>query len=222
MTRQLQSARHHALQKIDELLLAVLAAGAQFAGEAPALLAQIGRNRGIAVETLVGVADALLPGARVVHRKYVDIERYVLVRRGPGRSSRPDDDRRDGSADVPEKIGRGRINDDDHGARVLVEALAQARRRRHLPDAERTLEERIPAFVLDGIEIALGRAQQSDVALHAISVGDAMAQRDRLEVAVKARVPKRPTDQSQPRMGGQRISIRSNDLETPHLPSPAK
>ena len=40
-------------------LLAVLASRAQLAGETPALLPEIGRERRVAVKALVGIADAL-------------------------------------------------------------------------------------------------------------------------------------------------------------------
>jgi ABC-type proline/glycine betaine transport system ATPase subunit len=69
----------------------VLASGPELAGETPAFLAEIGRERRVAVETLVGVADALLLGPRVVHREHVDVEGHVFALLG--RKARPVSDK---------------------------------------------------------------------------------------------------------------------------------
>ena len=64
--------------------------------------------------------------------------------------------------DVTDEGNRGRIDVRDHRFGVLVETLAQARRRRRLGDAERRLEELILAAVLDRIEVVLagGRVEE--------------------------------------------------------------
>ncbi len=136
---------------------------------------------------------------------------------GPRRGSVSDRDRRDRRTDGNQKVARGGIDDGDHVACVLVEALAQARCRRHLGNIEGLFEEGILTSVLDGVEIALGRAQEPDVTLHAIGVRDAVAQWDRLQVAVQARVPKCPADQRQSRMRGQFSRVGLHDIEAPHV-----
>jgi len=86
----------------------------------------------------------------------------------------------------------------DHRVGGLVETLAQARCRGHSGDAECGCKERVVAPVLDGIEIALARAQQPDVALHTIGVRNAVAQRDRSEVEAEPREAERSSDDGEP------------------------
>ena len=104
----------------------------------------------------------------------------------------------------------------DHRLGVLIEALAQARRRRHLGQAERRLEELIRTPVLDGVEIALARAQQPDVALDAIGVRDAVPQRNPIEALGQARPAERASDQRQTRVRGDGVRSGLHDLEAAH------
>ena len=79
------------------------------------------------------------------------------------------------------------------------------------------LKKVILAAGLDGVEIAFCRAEKTDVTLEAIGMGDAMAQRDRGKVLIKARFLKRTADERQARMRCQCAAIRSHNLEAPHI-----
>ena len=203
--------------------LTVLTAGSQLAGEAPALLSQIGRKRSIAVEAFVRVADAFLLGAGVVHRKHVDIEWCELQLAARKARTLDDLDRRDRGADVAEECDGSVVDVRNHRVGVLVEALAKARCGRHLGDAEGGLEERVLAPVLDGIEIALAGADDADIADDAVGMRDAVAQRDVVvEVGAEPREAERAADEGEARMRGGRVGVRLHDLEAPHalhLPS---
>ena len=76
----------------------------------------------------------------------------------------------------------------DHRLGMLIEALAQTWRRRHLGRTERRLEELILAPVLDGVEVTFARAQQPDTARDAIGVCDAVTQRNLAEAFGEHRV----------------------------------
>jgi hypothetical protein len=55
-----------------------------------------------------------------------------------------------------------------------------------------------------------------------LRVRDALPERDRGEIDREVGVAERAADQSQTRMGCERIGVRPHDLEAPHPPSPAK
>jgi len=115
-----------------------------------------------------------------------------------------------------DEVRRGGIDVGDHGLGVLVKALPEARRRRHPLDAKCGNEESVVALVLDGVEIAFSRAQEADVALDAVGVRDAVAQRDLAKLPVEARHRKRAPDQRQARVRGRRFGCRLYDLEAAH------
>ena len=54
------------------------ASGPELAGETPAFLAEIGRERRSPSKSLGGLACDLLPGPRVVHREHVDVEGHAV------------------------------------------------------------------------------------------------------------------------------------------------
>jgi hypothetical protein len=127
-----------------------------------------------------------------------------------------DEDRRHRRADAADEGDRRIVDVGDHRLGVLVEALAQARCRWHLGQAERRLEELIRAPALDGVEIALAGAQQPDVALHAIGVRDPVPQRDPIEALGQARLAERASDQRQTRVRGDGVRAGLHDLEAAH------
>ena len=66
-----------------------------------------------------------------------------------------------------------------HG--LLIEALAQSGRRRHPSNPQCMAEENVIADSLRGFEVILALAQEAQVGTHQVDVGDAMAQRHRLQ-----------------------------------------
>ena len=112
---------------------------------------------------------------------------------------------------------------------IGIMALARSSKRWRRLGADGTLA--MPSAVLkkassrrfsDGVEIALARAEQTDVTLHTIGVCNAMAQPDLGKVAVEVGVAKRTADQCQARMRREAVGVRSHDIEAPHVPSPTK
>ena len=73
--------RELALEQVAELLLAVLLTFAKLAGQTPALVTQIGRNRGITVVAVVGARNTGFLRSRVVHGKDIDIQRNSIIER---------------------------------------------------------------------------------------------------------------------------------------------
>jgi hypothetical protein len=90
---QAQRGRNHPFQGVLEFVLAVLLALAQFVAQAPAFVAEIGRNRRIAVKPFIGPGDTLLAGFLVVHRVDVDVQGDV-----------PGGERRDRDLGIDEKV----------------------------------------------------------------------------------------------------------------------
>jgi len=82
---QMIGTRQHALEEGVALLHGVLLAGTQLQAQAPALVAQIGRDGGVAVDLLVGSRHAFLAGVAVVHHEGVDIQADMVLVRGDRR-----------------------------------------------------------------------------------------------------------------------------------------
>jgi len=60
----------------------VLGAGTQFQADVPAFVAQVGGNRGVTIDTLIGAADVFLPGVTVVHDEGVDFATNIALMGG--------------------------------------------------------------------------------------------------------------------------------------------
>ena len=221
MLRQFARTRDDAFEKMHELLLAVLAAFAQFARDAPTLLAEICSDRRVTVVPFVCPAHALFFSAGIVHRKHVHIQGDVFLLDRLRARTVSHDDRRDRPPNIGDEIYRGLVDERKHRARMLVETLAQARLRRHGLDTQGRREKRVVSPVLDRREITFSRAQQADIARHAVGVRDAVAQRDRRQVRRKPRHAERAADQCQAGMGRRRVRVGLYDLEAPHRTSPA-
>lgn len=59
--------------------------GAALGRDVPALVAQVGRNRRVAIKALIGARDRLFLGAAVVHGKGVDVAADKALVRGDRR-----------------------------------------------------------------------------------------------------------------------------------------
>ena len=144
--------RQYPIEHKAEPQLAVLAAGLQFGGQAPAFLPQIGRHHPITVEALVGVAHAFLARPRVVLRKQVHVQRDMPRRQ-----------RRDRYLHALQK-GLVRAVE---GARIVhregIHALAQTCRRNAPLEPQRRQEVRIGTRALGRFQVALAQRQQPEV-----------------------------------------------------------
>jgi hypothetical protein len=158
----------HALDVVFGLAGRVLGARAQGQLQAKALRAQVGRQRAVAIDPGVGATHMLFGGAAVVHRKGVHVQRQIAA----GQQTEVD-----GLAcDLhTEHGGVDALSQFEPVAGVGVQALAQGGRRRHRAQVQRAGKEGVCALGLDGIKVVLAQAQQAEVALQDVAVGDASA-----------------------------------------------
>ena len=77
MLGQALGARQYPLQEGVALLHGVLLARPQFQTQAPPFVAQVGGDRGVAIDLLVGPRDAFLLRVAVVHDEGVDVQADV-------------------------------------------------------------------------------------------------------------------------------------------------
>lgn len=123
--------------------------GTQFQSHVPAFVAQVARNRAIAINALVGVADVLLLGIAVVHDEGVDLEAHESFVRRDRRFCPLQQAHRQLVRPLPQLAGLG------------VESLAHPGTARHLRQPQRFLEEAILPKRLDGFEVALAQTEQA-------------------------------------------------------------
>lgn len=119
---------------------------AQLQAQVPALVAQVERDRRVAVDALVGAADRFLFGVGIVHHEGIHVGAHVtLVRR----------DRRLGALEQAQAQLVGQLT---QLGRTGIEPLAHPHAAGHLGKPERLLEEAIAAKRLDRLEVALAQA----------------------------------------------------------------
>ena len=165
---------------------------AQLQAEVPALVAQVQRDRRVAVDTLVSAADRFLLGVGVVHHEGVQVGADIaLVRR----------DRRLGALEQAQAQLVGQLA---QLGRAGIEPLAHPHAAGHLGEPERFLEEAVAAKRLDRLEVALAQAQQPHHRLDQIRGPHALRHRQprvdhRLDLCRLTALP----DQRQARVGGQ-------------------
>ena len=157
--RQFVRPWQHPLQEVVRLQRTVLAAGPQLQRQAPALVAKVRGNRGVAVHALVGAVHAFLLRAAVVHHKGVKVEADKPVHRR---------DRRFG---VPQQA-------DTVGVRLLAQchrqhlhSLAQPGTRRHSANPHRLPEKAVFPKRLNRFEIAFAQGQQPDITFDDVGRG---------------------------------------------------
>lgn len=139
---------------------------AQLGTDAPALRAQIGPDRRIAVVAVVGPTHAGLARLAVVQTKHIGMQRDMPARLGAHARLEGAQQRDDCRIGHPgELLGLG------------IEALAQSRRGGHLTDPQRAAEEAVLAYSFDRLEIVLPGTQQPEVGAKQIDVRDPVAQR---------------------------------------------
>jgi hypothetical protein len=149
----------------------MLGARAQGQLQAKALRAQVSGQRAVAIDPGVGAPDMLFGGAAVVHSEGVHIQRQVAT----GQQTEVDGFTCDLHA---EHGGVDALSQFEPVAGVGVEALAQGGRRWHGAQVQRAGEEGVCALGLDGVKVVLAQAQQAQVALQDVAVGDARAHRE--------------------------------------------
>ena len=149
----------------------MLRARAQGQFQAIALRAQIAHQWAVAVHTSIGAAHVFFGRAAVVHGEGIKVQGDVLtVQRTEVRRLAFDPHAEHGSVDALGQLkpvwGMG------------IQALAQRGRRRHSAQMQGAGKESVFTLTLDGIEVVFAQAQQAQVALQDVAVGDARTQRE--------------------------------------------
>jgi len=201
---QALEAREHPLQEVLGLQRRVLATRAQLQPDVPAFVAKVGRNRRVAVETLVGPADLFLLGAAVVHREGVEVQAdkpLVGAHRGFG---------------ALEQTQRQFVGVLAQHRPLRVEPLAQPFAAGHFADIERLTEKAVAAKRLDRCEVVLAQRHQPDHALDQVSRRHARRYRHpSVQHQGHLRRFAALADQRQPRVGGQ-LAVGFSKLEARH------
>ena len=153
-TRQLQGL----LEEGGEALFGVLLALPQLTVEQIAFLAQIGKDRGVAVDLSVGTRNTLFLRAGVVKARHVDVQRYPISVTGIVHLQAWTQGRRVTSNQVRRLLP-------DHAATQvsqLIEALPNSGRRLHGLQAQSVAEEGIVAKDFHGLKVRLPQTQQTN------------------------------------------------------------
>ena len=178
--RQPLGERNDAGQEGRGALLAMLGALPELESEGPALLAQVGRNGGIALELLVGPADALLLRLGVVEGGHVHVQGDMA-----GGKRR---DRRLGHA---KEVGRGLLDIVHVEVRPLIKTLPDGDRGREGLKAEALGHQDLVLQRGHGFEVALSGAERRDVGHRHVARGDGAGPLGKLpgKILVQRRVP---------------------------------
>ena len=144
----------------------VLRARPQFQADVPAFVADVAGDRGVTIKTLVGARDRFLLGAAVVHGEGVDVDADIAPVGGDGRL---------GAGEQAQGQFVGQLAD---RASLGIESLAHPDGAGHLGQPQGFLEKAVAAKCLDGFEVALAQAQQSDHALDDVRGAHALRDRD--------------------------------------------
>jgi len=166
-----RSQRQHALDVVFGLAGRVLGARAQSQLQAKALCAQVGRQRAEAIDPGVGAAHVLFGGAAVGNSESIHVQRQLAA----GQQTEVD-----GFAGVvhAQHGGIDALGQLEPVAGVGIEALAQGKRGRHGAQVQRAGEEGVGALGLNGVKVVLAQAQQAQIALQDVAVGDTRAHRE--------------------------------------------
>ena len=184
--------RKHAFVEVLGLAGGMTLAGAQLQPDVPAFIPEIGRNRGIPVDSLISATDEFLFRVAVVHHERVDVQaNKVLVRRD--RRLRP-----------PQKAQGQVIGQLPQLLGLDVEPLTHPHAARYFRDAQRFLEKTIAPEFFNGLEIAFAQAQQPNERLDQIRCLHALRHR---QLAIDHEIHlgrfTAASDQCQSRMRGQ-------------------
>ena len=150
--RQRLGARQRPLQSVFRLARGEVGALAQLQRHAPAFLAEIHRDRCVAVGTGVGARDAFLAGSAVVLGKHVNVQWHQAAGQ-----------RRDGGAGVLEQRNRQFIGQRQQPIGLSVQLHAQGRGCGNRAQTQRLGKEAVLAMVFDGVKIRFAGAQQPHI-----------------------------------------------------------
>jgi hypothetical protein len=151
--------REDSLQEVVRLQGRVLFARSQFESDAPALVTQVGGNRGVAVKALVGATDFFLPAVAVVHREGVEVQADVALVRGDRRFAQF------------QQAQAGFIGVLAQFSPLGIQLLAQPCAARHLANRQRFAKETILAEGFDRLKVVLAQRNQGRQALEQIRGG---------------------------------------------------
>ena len=154
------------LEERDEVLLRMLFARAQFVGELEAVRAERREDRRVAVDPVVGEADALLPAVVVDEDRDVHVERHVG---SAGRADGPEVLR--AAQQVEIEVVHDVADAGDRGDDA--EPLTEGRLGRHIA-ADRVGEQVVPLMRGDVGEGCLAEGHERDLGLHERAVGIAL------------------------------------------------
>jgi hypothetical protein len=132
-----------------------MAAFAQFQRQTPTFLAKIRRDRRIAIGPGIGPRHALLLGLAVILGEHVDVQRY-----------QPAGQRCDGSPRALQQRHRQLADQRQQVLRLGIQLGAQGRCGGDAAQAQQFRKHAVVAMVLDGVEIRLAGAQQTQIGGH--------------------------------------------------------
>uniref|UniRef100_UPI0040473397 hypothetical protein n=1 Tax=Flavobacterium sp. TaxID=239 RepID=UPI0040473397 len=125
----------------------------------------------MAINTGVGTPDQLFLGAAVVHGKGIEINRGVVT----GQSAKVNGLAVDAATQQQFVHLRGKVKP---GRSVGIQTLTQGGARRNAAQPKSADEEGVRAKVLDRVKVVLSQTQLGQIALEALAVGDARANRE--------------------------------------------